>query len=208
MTAPVGDVTTPITSGRNGHCPLARCIEKTFRGEAAAALVEERHQRADAGRLDRIDDDLVGGFAGKGRDPPGRDNFQPFFRLGSSAAAASSSRRPRRAARPGPSGRNRHGRRNAARDSSRFRRARGHSRSGPRPSASGRRKARRPSAPACWRRGRLAAWPSYRPSAEAITSAAEFARVARQAPASRSSEETDAGDANAIPDFRYRPVLR
>ena len=65
MTAPVGDVTTPITSGKNGNELFARLVEQAFGGELLLALFQELHQRADAGGLQRVDDDLVFGRAGK-----------------------------------------------------------------------------------------------------------------------------------------------
>ena len=60
---------------------LALLVEQAFGGELLLALLEQRHQRADAGRLQRIDDDLVGGFAGIGRDAPDGDHLHPFGRL-------------------------------------------------------------------------------------------------------------------------------
>jgi hypothetical protein len=51
ITAPVGEVTTPITSGSQGSKLLARRVEQAFGGELALALLQQRHQRADAGRL-------------------------------------------------------------------------------------------------------------------------------------------------------------
>ena len=56
---------------------LARFVEQAFGGELFLALLEQRHQRADAGGLERFNDDLVFGAAGKGRQPAGGDDFQP-----------------------------------------------------------------------------------------------------------------------------------
>ena len=46
ITAPVGEVTTPITRGRNGSARFLRLVEQAFGGQRPAALVEQRHQRA------------------------------------------------------------------------------------------------------------------------------------------------------------------
>ena len=59
MTAPVGDVTTPITRGQERQLALALRVEQPFGGERPAALVEQRHQRALARQLHPLDDDLV-----------------------------------------------------------------------------------------------------------------------------------------------------
>jgi hypothetical protein len=74
ITAPVGEVITPTTRGRNGS-------EQPFRGELLLALLQESHQRAGAGRLDRLDDDLIAGLAGIGRHAARRDHFQALFGL-------------------------------------------------------------------------------------------------------------------------------
>ena len=64
MTAPVGEVTTPMTRGRNGSWRLLAGVEQPFGGERlAAALVEQRHQRALARQFHPVDDDLVFGSA-------------------------------------------------------------------------------------------------------------------------------------------------
>ena len=70
MTAPVGEVTTPTTLGRNGILRFRRLIEQALLGELLAPRLEQRHQRADAGEFELLDDDLVARFAGKGRQPP------------------------------------------------------------------------------------------------------------------------------------------
>ena len=80
MTAPVGEVTTPITARHVGQRPLAGGVEQALGGELAAALLEQRHQRADAGGLHRLDDDLVLGLAGEGGDLAGGDHLQPLLR--------------------------------------------------------------------------------------------------------------------------------
>ena len=89
ITAPVGDVTTPITSGRNGSFFLRARVEQAFGGELLLALLQHRHQRAEAGQLDLLDDDLVARRAGIGRDPAGADDLEPRFRLHAAARARS-----------------------------------------------------------------------------------------------------------------------
>ena len=59
MTAPVGEVTTPITSRQKGSGCLRAGVEQAFGGELALALLQQRHQRAGAGGLQLVDDDLV-----------------------------------------------------------------------------------------------------------------------------------------------------
>ena len=71
----------PMTRGRNGSGFLARVVEQALGRELLLALLQQRHQRADAGRLQRVDDDLVGGLARIGGDAPGGDHLQPFGRL-------------------------------------------------------------------------------------------------------------------------------
>ena len=59
ITAPVGEVTTPITSGRKGRGRFLSAGEQPLGGEPAAALLEQRHQRADARGLHAVDDQLI-----------------------------------------------------------------------------------------------------------------------------------------------------
>ena len=59
MTAPVGEVTTPMTRGQIGQRLFVFVVEQAFGGEFFAALFEQREQRADAGGFDLLDDDLV-----------------------------------------------------------------------------------------------------------------------------------------------------
>ena len=54
-----------------GQRPLARVGEQALGGEHLLALLEQRHQRADAGRLQLVDDDLVFRLAGIGGDAAG-----------------------------------------------------------------------------------------------------------------------------------------
>ena len=81
MTAPVGEVTTPTTFGRNGDLTLARDVEQPLLGEFPAPRLEQRHQRADAGELERIDHDLVGRLARERGQSAGRDDFEPLLGL-------------------------------------------------------------------------------------------------------------------------------
>ena len=60
---------------------LARGVEQPLRGEFPAPRLEQRHQRADAGELERLDHDLVARFAREGRQSAGRDDFEPLLRL-------------------------------------------------------------------------------------------------------------------------------
>ena len=81
ITAPVGEVMTPITPGRIRDELLARLVEQALGGELLLALFEQRHQRADAGRLQALDDDLVGRAARIGGEPPGGDHLEAFLGL-------------------------------------------------------------------------------------------------------------------------------
>src|SRR4029078_10894043 len=57
--------------------------EQAFGGELLLALLEQLHQRADAGRLETVDHDLILGRAGKGRQLAGHDDVEAL--LGSDA---------------------------------------------------------------------------------------------------------------------------
>ena len=52
ITAPVGEVTTPMMRGRKGSVFLRASLEQALGGKSLLALLEQRHQRADAGRLE------------------------------------------------------------------------------------------------------------------------------------------------------------
>jgi len=69
MTAPVGEVTTPIR------------VEQALGGELLLALLDERHERAEPRWLERLDHDLVFRAAGIGRQPAGDEDFEPFLGL-------------------------------------------------------------------------------------------------------------------------------
>ena len=102
ITAPVGEVTRPITSGRKGKRPLALGREQALGRELPAALVEQRHQRADAGRRQAIDDQLIARAARIGGDPAGRDHLEPVLGQARRGVAPCCASRPRRAPRPRP----------------------------------------------------------------------------------------------------------
>ena len=57
--------------GQVGQRPLARGVEQAFGGEALAPLLQHLEQRAFAGQLRLVDDDLVLGAAGVAADPAG-----------------------------------------------------------------------------------------------------------------------------------------
>ena len=111
---------------------LARGVEQPLRGELLSPRLEERHQRADAGELQLLDDDLVARLAGKGGELSGRDDFDALLGLDLHADEGGAPDRRRRGGRPRPSGRSRRDPKHAARDSRKPRRAPGHSRTGPR----------------------------------------------------------------------------
>jgi hypothetical protein len=64
-----------------GERLLARLIEQAFGGEHLLALLEQRHECADAGGLELVDDDLIGGLAGIGGDAAAHHDFEPLLRL-------------------------------------------------------------------------------------------------------------------------------
>ena len=81
MTAPVGEVMTPITLRQERQQLLARRIEQAFGGELLLALLEQRHERAEPGGLERLDHDLVFRLARIGGEPAGDDDLEPFLGL-------------------------------------------------------------------------------------------------------------------------------
>ncbi len=81
MTAPVGEVTTPMTSGQKRQLLLALLGEESFGGETLLALLEQLEQGADPGELHRLDDELVFRAAGKGGEAPGADHLHPVLGL-------------------------------------------------------------------------------------------------------------------------------
>ncbi len=81
ITAPVGEVTTPMMRGRYGSGPLAPHVEQAFGGQPFLALLEQRHQRAGAGRLELVDHDLIFRPVGIGGDAALDDDFEPVLGL-------------------------------------------------------------------------------------------------------------------------------
>ena len=81
ITAPVGEVTTPTMRGRYGSGSLRCGIEQALGGERALPLLEQSHEGADAGRLEIVDDDLIGRFVGIGGDPAFDYDLEPLLRL-------------------------------------------------------------------------------------------------------------------------------
>ena len=81
MTAPGGRRHDTDHIRQVGQELLARGIEQALRCETPLALLELRQQRADAGRLKRLDDELVLGLAGIGGDLAGGDHFHAHFGL-------------------------------------------------------------------------------------------------------------------------------
>ena len=79
ITAPVGEVTTPIVRGRKGSSALAILVEQPLGGERAAALVEQRHQRALPGELHPVDHDLIFGAARIGGELARADHLDPVL---------------------------------------------------------------------------------------------------------------------------------
>ena len=79
MTAPVGEVTTPITSGSNGSSCLRAASN---RPSAASFFLRSSISAISApmpGRLQRLDDDLVFRRARIGGELAGGDDLEPFL---------------------------------------------------------------------------------------------------------------------------------
>jgi hypothetical protein len=64
-----------------GNLLLAVIVEQALGGQLLAAFFQQRHQRAGAGGLHAVDDDLVLGLAGKRGDAPGDDDLEALFGL-------------------------------------------------------------------------------------------------------------------------------
>ncbi len=64
-----------------GQLLLARLVEQALRGEHLLALLEQRHERADAGRIELVDDDLIFRFVGIGGDAALGHDLQPLLGL-------------------------------------------------------------------------------------------------------------------------------
>ena len=80
ITAPDGEVITPITAGQVGQRPLAGGVEQALGRERLLAHLEHRHQRADPGRRDLLDDELVLRRGREGGEPAGGDDLHPLLR--------------------------------------------------------------------------------------------------------------------------------
>jgi len=74
ITAPVGEVTTPMVRGRNGSGRLLAASNSP-----SAALVEQRHQCALAGQLHPLDHQLIFRSAGVGGELAGGDDLGPVL---------------------------------------------------------------------------------------------------------------------------------
>ncbi len=81
ITAPVGEVTTPITFGMYGNGCLRSRSNSPSAGQHGLPLLEQRHQRAFAGQFHAIDDDLVFAAPGIGGELAGDDHFDAVLRL-------------------------------------------------------------------------------------------------------------------------------
>lgn len=79
ITAPAGEVTTPITSGMKGSFFL-RASSKRPSAASFFALIQQLHQRAEARQLQPLDDELIFRLAGEGGEAAGRDDLQPLLR--------------------------------------------------------------------------------------------------------------------------------
>ena len=66
ITAPVGEVTMPMTCGQKRQLLLALGIKQPLGGEPRSALLQELEQGADPGQLDPLDD-RAGISSGRGR---------------------------------------------------------------------------------------------------------------------------------------------
>ena len=66
-------------AGEVGERFLAGGVEEALGSEGCLAFLEHRHERADAGGGDVLDDHLVLGLARKGCQPARRDDFHPFL---------------------------------------------------------------------------------------------------------------------------------
>ena len=100
ITAPVGEVTTPITRGAKGKGRLRVLVEQAFGGERPAALVEQSHERALPGQLQPLDDDLVARAARIGGELARGDDLDPV--LGPEARATPAAPRQITASIPRP----------------------------------------------------------------------------------------------------------
>ena len=86
MTAPVGEVIDADHLRQERQELLARRVEQAFGGELLLALLDQRHERAEPGRLERLDHDLVFRLARIGGEPAGDDDLEPLLGLEAHAA--------------------------------------------------------------------------------------------------------------------------
>ena len=87
ITAPVGEVTTPITRGRNGSLRLRSGSNSPSAASAFRRLLEQRHQRALARQLQPFDDELILRPAGISGQLAGRDDLGAVLGLEGEHAA-------------------------------------------------------------------------------------------------------------------------
>ncbi len=81
MTAPVGEVTTPTTRGRNGGLRLRAASNSPSSASFLRRASSSAIKAPMPGELERFDHDLVSGFAGEGGQPSGRDDLEPLLGL-------------------------------------------------------------------------------------------------------------------------------
>src|SRR5262245_64125714 len=67
---------------------LARFVKQSLGGELLFSLLEELHQRANAGGLQPVDDDLIAGTTWIGRQAASDDDLEPLLGLDAHAAIA------------------------------------------------------------------------------------------------------------------------
>ena len=79
MTAPVGEVMTPIVSGRYGSARLRVSANSPFGREHRFASFELREQRADARGFEPVDDQLIFAPLAVRRQLARRDHLEPIF---------------------------------------------------------------------------------------------------------------------------------
>ncbi len=94
MTAPEGEVTTPMTRGNQGNGRL-RNSRTALRRRAACGAFQHRHQRARARGFDLVDDELIFRLARESGQPAGGDDLYAFFRPGREARWPAPSTTPR-----------------------------------------------------------------------------------------------------------------
>ena len=138
---PVGETVEDVANDRAGRrrhdaddlwqkrrLALPRGVEQPLLGEFPAPRLEQRHQRPDAGQLQRLDHDLVGRFARESSQSPSRDDLEPVFGLEPHPLEGGAPDDGVEAGVGVLEARNRRGRRNGVHDSRKSRPARGRSR--------------------------------------------------------------------------------